>query len=215
MGRAQQLPIHAGSQVQQQAGPRRSLAAAAAAAVEAPPERARLRRSAHPQQPGAPQPWQQQRQEHARQQHPRQTWQQQQQLLQPREQRQQRGRVQFSLGSEQDWSLPTGLAVTWLGTSSGTPSRERNISCTLVRMPQSVFMVDCGEGSHRQAALTGVALEQVRWRAVNAAARAAALVLATAAAAACMRNASAARLTRVRLMLSCMPADARRLTRFS
>jgi hypothetical protein len=52
--------------------------------------------------------------------------------------------------------------VTWLGTSSGTPTRDRNISCTLVRLPGAMFMVDCGEGSHRQARSTGLNLEEVR-----------------------------------------------------
>jgi hypothetical protein len=51
--------------------------------------------------------------------------------------------------------------VTWLGTSSGTPTRDRNISCTLVRLPGAMYMVDCGEGSHRQARCTGLQLEQV------------------------------------------------------
>ncbi|KAG2427852.1 hypothetical protein HXX76_012173 [Chlamydomonas incerta] len=49
-------------------------------------------------------------------------------------------------------SLRTGLALTWLGTNSGTPTLERNVSCTLVRLPGAVQVVDCGEGSHRQLA---------------------------------------------------------------
>ncbi|PNH04946.1 Ribonuclease Z [Tetrabaena socialis] len=51
-------------------------------------------------------------------------------------------------GAEQE--LPSGLALTWLGTNSGSPTLERNVSCTLVRLPGAVQMVDCGEGSHRQ-----------------------------------------------------------------
>ncbi len=73
-----------------------------------------------------------------------------------------RSTVQYAAGPDQDWSLPTGLAVTWLGTSSGAPTKERNISCTLVRLPTAVYMVDCGEGSARQALGTGVHLEQAR-----------------------------------------------------
>jgi hypothetical protein len=47
-------------------------------------------------------------------------------------------------------ALETGLALTWLGTNSGTPTLERNVSCTLVRLPGVVHVVDCGEGSSRQ-----------------------------------------------------------------
>ncbi|KAG2452691.1 hypothetical protein HYH02_002923 [Chlamydomonas schloesseri] len=58
-------------------------------------------------------------------------------------------------------ALRTGLALTWLGTNSGTPTLERNVSCTLVRLPGAVQVVDCGEGSHRQlaAAAAGGGLE--------------------------------------------------------
>lgn len=51
--------------------------------------------------------------------------------------------------------------MTWLGTSSGAPTLVRNVSCTLVRMPQRVFLVDCGEGTHRQLLQTGIDLNQV------------------------------------------------------
>ncbi len=40
--------------------------------------------------------------------------------------------------------------MTWLGTSSGTPTIERNVSCTVVRTPSHTYLVDCGEGTHRQ-----------------------------------------------------------------
>ena len=40
--------------------------------------------------------------------------------------------------------------MTWLGTSSGSPSVERNVSCTVVQTPTASFLVDCGEGTHRQ-----------------------------------------------------------------
>ncbi|CAL5218555.1 g246 [Coccomyxa viridis] len=55
-----------------------------------------------------------------------------------------------------DLSIPdpvaskTGLAVTWLGTSSGAPTLKRNVSCIAVRLPSSTFLVDAGEGSCRQ-----------------------------------------------------------------
>ncbi|KAI8466762.1 MAG: beta-lactamase-like protein [Monoraphidium minutum] len=62
----------------------------------------------------------------------------------------------YGYGTGQKWHLPTALAVTWLGTSSGTPTRDRNISCTLLRTPRGVFMVDCGEGSLAQLRKTGL-----------------------------------------------------------
>lgn len=37
--------------------------------------------------------------------------------------------------------LSTGLAVTWLGTSSGTPTVKRNVSCTLVSTPAAIYQV--------------------------------------------------------------------------
>ena len=45
---------------------------------------------------------------------------------------------------------PPGLAVTWLGTSSGRPSVERNVSCTVIQSQYASFLVDAGEGTHRQ-----------------------------------------------------------------
>jgi ribonuclease Z len=54
------------------------------------------------------------------------------------------------------------MAVTYLGSSSGAPTRDRNVSCTVLRLPESLYLVDCGEGSSRQAKLTGIKLEQVR-----------------------------------------------------
>jgi len=47
-------------------------------------------------------------------------------------------------------ALPTGMSVTFLGTSSGAPTLERNVSCMLVRTHHATYMVDCGEGTHRQ-----------------------------------------------------------------
>jgi hypothetical protein len=72
--------------------------------------------------------------------------------------------LRFNYGLNQDWSLPTGMAVTYLGSSSGSPTRDRNVSCTVLRLPESLYLVDCGEGSSRQAKLTGMKLEQVRRR---------------------------------------------------
>ena len=45
------------------------------------------------------------------------------------------------------------LSVTWLGSSSGAPTRQRNVSCIALDMGKSgVLLVDCGEGSKRQLA---------------------------------------------------------------
>lgn len=43
----------------------------------------------------------------------------------------------------------------------GAPTKDRNVSCTMLRLPESLYLVDCGEGSSRQAKLTGLPLEQV------------------------------------------------------
>ena len=43
------------------------------------------------------------------------------------------------------------LSVTWLGTSSGSPSLRRNVSCIALTLGQSTYLVDCGEGTSRQA----------------------------------------------------------------
>lgn len=106
---------------------------------------------------------QQQYRQHPDHQQPQQQQRRQQQGRQPLQQQQDNKSyfIKYELGSDQDWSLPTGLAVTWLGTSSGTPTKERNISCTLVRTPGAIYMVDCGEGSHRQARKTGLRMQQV------------------------------------------------------
>jgi hypothetical protein len=58
--------------------------------------------------------------------------------------------------------LPTGMAVTYLGSSSGAPTKDRNVSCTVLRLPEALYLVDCGEGSSRQVKLTGLQLEKVR-----------------------------------------------------
>lgn len=42
------------------------------------------------------------------------------------------------------------LQVTWLGTSSGAPTPQRNVSSIAYRLPQGTFLVDCGEGTCRQ-----------------------------------------------------------------
>lgn len=60
-----------------------------------------------------------------------------------------------------DLELQTGLALTWLGTNSGSPTLSRNVSCTVVRTPGAMQIVDCGEGSHRQLLASGLPLHEV------------------------------------------------------
>lgn len=52
--------------------------------------------------------------------------------------------------------VPTGLAVQWLGTSSGAPTAQRNVSSILLLQRQRVLMVDCGEGTINQLAVAGI-----------------------------------------------------------
>lgn len=50
----------------------------------------------------------------------------------------------------QTTGLPTGLSVTWLGTSSGSPTRSRNVSSIACRFHHATYLVDAGEGTQRQ-----------------------------------------------------------------
>jgi ribonuclease Z len=45
-----------------------------------------------------------------------------------------------------------GLQVTFLGTSSGVPTRARNVSAVALRLPQrsELWLFDCGEGTQHQ-----------------------------------------------------------------
>jgi ribonuclease Z len=46
----------------------------------------------------------------------------------------------------------SGLQITFLGTSSGVPTRTRNVSGVALRLPQraEVWLFDCGEGTQHQ-----------------------------------------------------------------
>ena len=48
----------------------------------------------------------------------------------------------------------TGMDLTWLGTSSGSPTVNRNVSCCVLRLPLEtdlgLWLFDCGEGTARQ-----------------------------------------------------------------
>eukprot|EP00192_Tetraselmis_astigmatica_P011095 CAMPEP_0117652304 /NCGR_PEP_ID=MMETSP0804-20121206/2555_1 /TAXON_ID=1074897 /ORGANISM="Tetraselmis astigmatica, Strain CCMP880" /LENGTH=358 /DNA_ID=CAMNT_0005458341 /DNA_START=22 /DNA_END=1095 /DNA_ORIENTATION=+ len=60
-------------------------------------------------------------------------------------------RAQQGVGPESFRAAPTGLSVTWLGTSSGAPTQQRNVSCVAVDLGRDgVLLVDAGEGSKRQ-----------------------------------------------------------------
>jgi len=48
------------------------------------------------------------------------------------------------------------MEVTFLGTSSAVPSKNRNHSSIALRIPGEVFLFDCGEGTQRQMALAGI-----------------------------------------------------------
>ena len=56
------------------------------------------------------------------------------------------------------------MSVTWLGTSSGSPSMRRNVSSIALCHGRSTHLVDCGEGTSRQilrshinpASITGI-----------------------------------------------------------
>jgi hypothetical protein len=52
--------------------------------------------------------------------------------------------------------VPTGLSVQWLGTSSGAPTAQRNVSSILLLQRRRVLMVDCGEGTINQLATAGI-----------------------------------------------------------
>ena len=43
------------------------------------------------------------------------------------------------------------MQVTFLGTSSGVPTRGRNVSAVALRLPQrsELWLFDCGEGTQR------------------------------------------------------------------
>lgn len=57
---------------------------------------------------------------------------------------------------------PTGLDLTWLGTSSGSPSINRNVSCCVVRSTHAAYLVDTGEGTQRQIIKTAVKTNQIK-----------------------------------------------------
>ncbi|HEY9873230.1 MAG TPA: ribonuclease Z [Candidatus Obscuribacterales bacterium] len=55
------------------------------------------------------------------------------------------------------------MQITFLGTSSGVPTRSRNVSSVTLRLPQraQVWMFDCGEGTQHQLLRSDVKISQI------------------------------------------------------
>ena len=56
------------------------------------------------------------------------------------------------------------MQITFLGTSSGVPTRSRNVSSVALRLPQraEVWLFDCGEGTQHQLLRSDVKISQIR-----------------------------------------------------
>ena len=56
------------------------------------------------------------------------------------------------------------MRVTFLGTSSGVPTRARNVSAVALRLPQrsEMWLFDCGEGTQHQFLRSDLRLSQLR-----------------------------------------------------
>jgi ribonuclease Z len=57
-----------------------------------------------------------------------------------------------------------GVQVTFLGTSSGVPTRARNVSSVALRLPQrsELWLFDCGEGTQHQFQRSELRVSQLR-----------------------------------------------------
>src|ERR1043165_7720491 len=55
------------------------------------------------------------------------------------------------------------MKITFLGTSSGTPSRHRNVSSLALQLPQqgTLWLFDCGEGTQHQILRSPLRLSQL------------------------------------------------------
>jgi ribonuclease Z len=55
------------------------------------------------------------------------------------------------------------LQITFLGTSSGVPTRSRNVSSIALRLPQraEVWLFDCGEGTQHQILRSDIKVSQI------------------------------------------------------
>jgi len=56
------------------------------------------------------------------------------------------------------------VKITFLGTSSGVPTRSRNVSSVALRLPQKaeVWLFDCGEGTQHQLLRSEIKSSQIR-----------------------------------------------------
>lgn len=56
------------------------------------------------------------------------------------------------------------MQVTFLGTSSGVPTRARNVSAVALRLPQraELWLFDCGEGTQHQFLRSELRVSQLR-----------------------------------------------------
>ena len=56
------------------------------------------------------------------------------------------------------------MEITFLGTSSGVPTRSRNVSSVAIRLPQraEVWLFDCGEGTQHQLQRSEIKSSQIR-----------------------------------------------------
>ncbi|MGF1540363.1 MAG: ribonuclease Z [Pleurocapsa sp.] len=56
------------------------------------------------------------------------------------------------------------MEITFLGTSSGVPTRSRNVSSVAIRLPQraEVWLFDCGEGTQHQLQRSNLKSSQIR-----------------------------------------------------
>ena len=56
------------------------------------------------------------------------------------------------------------MELTFLGTSSGTPTRTRNVSAMAIKRANSKdwYLVDCGEGTQHQVLRTSLSLQRLR-----------------------------------------------------
>ncbi|NET10530.1 MAG: ribonuclease Z [Symploca sp. SIO2B6] len=56
------------------------------------------------------------------------------------------------------------MQITFLGTSSGVPTRSRNVSSVALRLPQrsEVWLFDCGEGTQHQFLKSDLRISQLR-----------------------------------------------------
>jgi ribonuclease Z len=56
------------------------------------------------------------------------------------------------------------MEITFLGTSSGVPTRSRNVSSVALRLPQraEVWLFDCGEGTQHQIQRSQIKVSQIR-----------------------------------------------------